>query len=294
MMENNGNKIPDVTVVSLNSSAYPSLLKSISNPPRKLYCRGDLSLLQMPAVAVVGARKASEYGKWAAYNMGKTLAEYGIVIISGMACGIDSWAHKGALAAGGKTIAVFGCGVDICYPKSNAGLMEDIIMKGLVISEFESGMHPSIITFPLRNRIISGLSLATVVVEAGLKSGSLITAERAAEQGRYVYAVPGNIDRVSSIGANKLIQDGASLIVSPDDVASDLGFIRGDIIEKRSLSLGEDEKLIFDAIRFSGELTVDELCAKTCLPPQDVNGLVTVLEMKGILETAMGRVFTAK
>ncbi|MDR0425022.1 MAG: DNA-processing protein DprA [Clostridiales Family XIII bacterium] len=280
--------------IDMGDSAYPPLLACIANPPKRLYCRGDLSLLSMPAVAVVGARKASEYGKWAAYSIGKAMAEHGIAVVSGMAHGIDAWAHKGALAAGGKTIAVFGCGVDICYPKSNAKLMGEIIEKGLALSELAPGCHPSSFTFPMRNRIISGLSLATVIVEAGLKSGSLITAERAAEQGRYVYAVPGNIDRASSIGTNKLIQDGAMPIVSPDDVASDLGFVRAGVIEKRYMSLGADEKAIFDIIRFTGELTIDELCAKARMAPQDVSGLVTVMEMKGILETAMGRVFIAK
>jgi DNA processing protein len=145
----------------------------------------------------------------------------------------------------------------------------------------------------MRNRIISGLSLSTAVVEAGLKSGSLITAERAAEQGRNVYAVPGNIDRASSLGCNKLLQDGAMPIALLDDMATDLGLRKSDVVAKRSLELGGDERKIFDEVWFSGELTIDELCRKTGLAPKDVNGIVTVMEMKGIIETAAGRVFLA-
>jgi DNA processing protein len=279
--------------VDLNDPRYPRLLRLIQNPPRRLYWRGDLALASKAAVAVVGARKATDYGKWAAANLAKTLVEYGLVVVSGMAYGIDSEAHRGALAAGGKTVAVLGCGVDVCYPSRNVRLMNEILETGLVLSEFEPGTTPRDFTFPMRNRVISGLCVATAVVEAGLHSGSLITAERAAEQGRSVYAVPGNINRAMSFGCNKLIRDGALPIVVFDDVAKDLKLVRADAVERRAETLGVAERAIYAALCRNGEMTVDELCLETGMPPQDINGVVTVLEMKGVVETAGGRVFAS-
>jgi DNA processing protein len=279
--------------VEQSDPRYPRLLRLIQNPPRKLYYRGDISLASKAAVAVVGARKATDYGRWAAFNLASTLAEYGLAVVSGMACGADSEAHKGALAAGGKTVAVLGCGIDICYPARNFRLMNEIIEKGLVLSEFEPGTGPREFTFPLRNRIISGLCVATAVVEAGLHSGSLITAERAAEQGRSVYAVPGNINRAMSFGCNKLIRDGALPIVVFDDIAKDLKLVRADTVKRRAETLGAAERAIYTAVCRQGEMTVDELCACTGMSAQDINGIITVLEMKGVAETAQGRVFAS-
>jgi DNA processing protein len=287
------NKKYPIGSVDLRDPRYPRLLRLIQNPPQRLYYRGDISLAARTAVAVVGARKATEYGRWAAFNLAKTLVEYGLAVVSGMAYGADSEAHRGALAAGGKTVAVLGCGVDVCYPARNARLMNEILEKGLVLSEFAPGTMPRDFTFPLRNRIISGLSVATVVVEAGLHSGSLITAERAAEQGRNVYAVPGNINRAMSFGCNKLIRDGALPVVVFDDIAKDLKLVRTDAVEKRAETLGAAERAIYAAVCRCGEMTVDALCVETGMPPQDINGIVTVLEMKGIVETAQGRVFAA-
>jgi DNA processing protein len=180
--------------VKLEDRDYPELLKYIPDPPLSLYYAGDITLASRPSIAVVGARKATSYGKWAAYGFAKKLSEYGIVVVSGMAYGVDSWAHKGAVENQGKTIAVLGCGIDICYPASNRALRDDILKEGLILSEYEPGTPPLPFRFPLRNRIISGLSLGTIVIEAGLSSGSLITAEYAADQGRNIYALPGNIN----------------------------------------------------------------------------------------------------
>jgi DNA processing protein len=279
--------------VNIGEARYPRLLGLIQDPPKKLYYRGDISLASRASVAVVGARKATDYGKWVSFNLAKSLAEHGLVVVSGMAAGVDSEAHRGALAAGGGTIAVFGCGVDVCYPARNYRLMDEILENGLVMSEFEPGTGPRDFTFPIRNRVISGLSVATAVVEAGLRSGSLITAERAAEQGRTVYAVPGNINRAMSFGCNKLIRDGALPIVVLDDIAKDLKLVRGDVAARRAEGLGAGERVVYAAVRRAGEMTVDELCAETGLPPQDVNGVVTALEMKGMVETAQGRVFAS-
>jgi DNA processing protein len=277
--------------VNKNDPEYPRLLRVIQNPPETLYCRGDVSLLSAAAVAIVGARKATEYGRWAAFNMAKNLTEYGLAIISGMAFGIDSEAHRGALAEGGKTVAVLGCGVDICYPKSNFKLMDEILQKGLVVSEMAPGTQPRAFMFPLRNRIISGLALATAVVEAGIKSGALITAERAAEQGRGVYAVPGNINRASSLGCNKLIQDGAAPVACLDDIAVDLKLTRTEVMEKRRLRLAADEKRVYETLRCEGEMTLDSLCEQLDMPAPALRRVVTDLEIKGLTESAMGMIF---
>lgn len=274
--------------------AYPDLLKNIAQPPRMLYYRGDISLLDKPAVAIVGARKATPYGRWVAYEMAKKLADYDIVVVSGMALGIDTYAHKGALDNKGKTIAVLGCGPDICYPTSNKGLMDEIINHGLILSEYEPGMSPLPHQFPMRNRIISGLSLGTVIVEAGLKSGSLITATCAADQGRTIYAVPGNINSLHSIGTNRLIQDGATPIVVFDDIIDDLGISRKVFSVEDDLRLGRDEQMIYQAIGNGGEVSYDYLYLKTGKPSAEVNAIVTILEMKGLVRTGLGKVFIAK
>ncbi len=284
----------NIGVVELGDWDYPELLKYISDPPKKLYYIGDLSIASKPAVAVVGARKATAYGKWAAYGFGKKLSEYGIVVVSGMAYGIDSYAHKGAVENQGKTIAVLGCGVDICYPDTNLTLRENIIKEGLLLSEYEPGTPPMPFRFPMRNRIISGLSIGTIIVEAGLASGSLITAECAAEQGRNIYALPGNINSMYSFGTNKLIKDGATPLIVFDDIIDELGISRQIPPEALKIELGKDEREVYDYILQSGETTTDSICRSTGRPPSNVNAMVTILEMKGLLQTALGKIFIAK
>jgi len=207
-----------------------------------------------------------------------------------MAEGIDTWAHKGALAGGTPTIAVFGSGLDICFPSSNRGLQGEIEKTGLILSEYEDGMRPTSFTFPMRNRIISGISCATVVAEAGFSSGSLITAECAADQGREVYAVPGNINRKNSLGCNKLILDGARPIILIDDILADLD-IKTDIAESLSKFLSAEEQSVFAALKLHGELSIDRLACETALPIGAITSIVTLLEMKGALSTSMGKVF---
>lgn len=196
----------------------PVGLKHLHHPPPLLFLRGDPSLLPGPAVAVVGSRKASEYGRGMARTMGEGLARAGVVVVSGLALGIDGAAHRGALAAGGGTIAVLGCGPDVAYPPSHGRLFRDILERGLVVSEFLPGEAPLPHHFPRRNRLIAGLSEAVVVVEAARKSGALITVEHALENGRDVFAVPGTVGRSRSAGANALIRDGAGLVTSAHDV----------------------------------------------------------------------------
>lgn len=278
--------------VDIDSEEYPQLLRYIKDPPQKLYYIGDLSLANLPAVAVVGTRKASAYGLWAAGEIAKRLAENRVVVVSGMAAGIDSMGHKGALAKEGKTIAVLGCGIDICFPAFNRKLRDDIIQRGLILSEYPPGYPGSKFTFPQRNRIISGLSLGTVIAEASLNSGSLITAERAAEQGRTVFAVPGNINSISSIGTNKLIQDGAYPLALIDDIFDTLGIEkkhRNDIFKQ----LGADEQKIINVILKEGEVSADYICQKVGLKVSEVNAIVTILEMKGLVYSYLGKVFIA-
>ncbi len=272
---------------------FPYLLKEIRQAPEQLYCRGRSELLDSRCVAVVGSRKCTRYGVTVAKSIGKRLARAGVTVVSGMARGIDSAAHEGALEAGGNTIAVFGCGVDMCFPVENRGLMKRIIEKGLVISEYPLGTKPAPYTFPQRNRIISGISESTVIVEAAARSGSLITAEFAAEQSRNVYAVPGNITSGSSFGSNKLIREGVTPLILIDDILTDIGIVPA-VDDEIYYDMGEDERAIYDLVKKHGEISYDDICAETCLSPARTGGIITVMEMKGIVATSMGKVFIDK
>jgi DNA processing protein len=279
--------------VGLRDNNYPRLLRCIKEPPKELFYRGDISLASKLSVAVVGTRKATRYGIWAAMNLAESLAAHGVVVISGMAFGIDSCGHRGALKGGGKTIAVLGSGVDICSPASNKNLMDEIAEDGLLISEYPPGFHPTKYTFPQRNRLISGISAATVVVEAGLISGSLITAEYAADQGKDVYAIPGNIDSRYSLGTNKLIKEGALPLITADDLLDDLG-IKRNSVECRAKELGKAEREVIEHIEEQSEVTIDYLCRRTGKQPAEISGIITVLEIKGLVCTFMGKIFIAK
>jgi DNA processing protein len=261
-----------ISVILTEEPQYPALLDNIYDPPVLLYCLGKMELLQQPCVALVGSRKATEYGKAVAAKMAKDLAKAQVTVVSGMARGIDTSVHQGALAAGGHTVAVLGCGPDICYPPENLSLRVKIVEKGLLISEFAPGTGPKPAFFPLRNRIISGLSLATVVVEAGEKSGALITADCALEQGRDVFAVPGSVNSPQSRGCHKLLKDGAFLAERAADILSVLGLgeIPGegkqDVLPlseplTRVLSALEHEPVYFDDLLNRLGLTAKELAA---------------------------------
>ncbi len=283
----------EIKTVTMLEDGYPEMLRLIHDPPELLYYIGDLSLASEHCVAVVGSRKATEYGKTVARRIGSAIAAHGLVHVSGMASGIDTMGHKGAVESGGKSIAVLGCGVDVCYPKGNAALKELLENEGLIISEYPPGTQPMAALFPQRNRIISGISREVVIVEAGLKSGSLITAELAIDQGRSVFAVPGNITSVYSFGTNKLIADGAEILAVIDDLfASPAEEPRGGSgAESGRVKLSKDEQKIYNLIAVSGEMTLDAVCRGTGLEPGPVNGIITVLEMKGLVRTSMGRVF---
>ena len=205
--------------ITINDKKYPKSLLKIDNPPKQLYVEGNIELLNKNCIAIIGSRNCSENGKKLAQKFAIELSNQGIIIISGMAKGIDSEAHKGTLRAKGKTIAVLGCGINELYPKQNKMLAKQILkIGGCIISEYPSGTKPNKVNFPQRNRIISGLAEAVVVVEAGERSGAIITANLALEQGKEIFAVPGDITKKQSIGTNKLIKDGAYMITSIDDI----------------------------------------------------------------------------
>lgn len=278
--------------IDRESAEYPYLLKQINDSPKKLFCAGDLQLMHEPCIAVVGARKASSYGAWVAENLGRRLAENSVTVVSGMAAGIDTAAHVGALKCNeGKTIAVLGCGIDICFPSANLKLRNEIAKRGLIVSEYEPGVHGTRYTFPMRNRIISGLSLATVVAEAGNNSGSLITAERAAEQGRDVLAVPGNINSITSFGCNKLISEGVTPLIFIDDIFDILNINRAQVhLEKTEEKLCGLELEIFELVAKEGEINADFIARKLGRGIAEVNGCLSVLEIKGVVTSSLGKV----
>lgn len=282
----------EIKKVCFEDADFPAELRKIKNPPKSLYYIGDLSVLEKPCVAIVGSRKMSAYGRWVAESFGAVFGKSGVTVVSGMATGIDTFAHKGALKAHGTTVAVLGNGVDICFPVGNGLLKNQIEREGLVVSEYEPGSYARKHTFPERNRIISGLSRAVVVVEAGVNSGALITAELAVDQGREVYAVPGNINSVYSAGTNLLLKDGANPLTVAEDLLADLG-IQSETRRDKRAGLSKDERRVFDAILRGGEMGVDAICDATKMSAREVNIIITVLEMKGIVVTALGRVFVS-
>jgi DNA processing protein len=212
----------NISAISRGDVRFPTALAAIHDPPQTLWIRGDVGTLRAPAVAIVGSRAASPYALEVARRLGADLARRNVTVVSGMARGVDSAAHRGALEGDGLTIAVFGCGVDVIYPREHRRLAERIVERGALVSEFPPGMPPLKCNFPQRNRIISGLSLAVVIVEAAEGSGSLITADFALEQGRTVLAVPGNVLGGRNYGAHALLRDGAKLVECVDDILEEL------------------------------------------------------------------------
>lgn len=212
----------DISLINVLDKAYPEKLKNIYVPPITLFAKGNLSLLNKTSIAIVGCRESSRYGESVAKKLSKELSQNGIVVVSGMARGIDTASHIGTFSESGETIAVLGCGVDIVYPRENAGVYLEILKRGLIVSEYIVGTKPESCNFPQRNRIISGLSSGVTVIEAKKQSGTLITTDFALEQGRELYVVPGNITSPNSVGTNDLIKQGAKLITSTEDILEDL------------------------------------------------------------------------
>jgi len=285
-----------VNILTINESKYPSNLKTIYDPPHVLYVKGQVIGNDAISLAVVGSRAPTTYGKLITEKICKKLGEAGMTIISGMARGIDSIAHKSAIAGGGRTIAVLGCGLSVTYPPENFKLMNDIINQGAVISEFSMSTNPDKMNFPQRNRIISGLSLGTLIVEAAEKSGSLITARHAVEQGREVFAVPGSINSPKSKGTNRLIKSGAKLVDNVEDIIDELpsevrSFLRPVKKEnEESYNLMGDERHIFSLISTDSQ-HIDTIIEHSNLPANIVSGILTKLELNGIIRQISGKMF---
>ena len=272
---------------------YPALLKEIRDYPKELYYIGDPKLLEEKCVSVVGSRKTNQYGRSTAYSFGKALGQRGITVVSGMAVGIDTCAHEGALQEKGNTAAVLACGLDLCYPPRNRELKGKIESAGIVLSEYPPGTAAQRYYFPQRNRIISGLSPLTVVVQAGNRSGALITAELAADQGRDVGAVPGNIDSEYNLGSNKLLREGAFALTGVQDLLEASGVsVLSEPEAERMLS--DKEKQLYFLLCSHGKMSLDQLAFYLKKPVNEVGSLAIVMEMKGIVFSAMGKVFIAK
>lgn len=298
-------------LVTLSSDEYPPLLREISDAPLVLYVHGDARLLSRHAVAMVGSRRPTAYGSSVAHRLASDLAQRGLVVVSGLARGIDSASHRGALEAGGKTIAVLGSGVDVIYPRENKSLAKKIMESGAVISEFPLGTGPTPQNFPIRNRIISGLALGVVIVEAAEYSGSLITARLALEQNREVFGVPGNITSAQSFGPNHLIKQGAKLVDQWIDVIEEFpAAIRMQLLPAGEASEGEpagaqtpslfetslnpDQKAVFEALRADEALFVDSVFGSVPLPHPRVLVALLELEMTGLIRQLPGKNFIRK
>ena len=317
-------------VVTINDDTYPPLLKQIDDAPALLYIIGEFPLPDTPSIAIVGSRSPTEYGKTTSQQLSYQLAERDITVVSGFARGIDTCVHRGALEAGGRTVAVFGCGLSIIYPETNRALAAEITESGALVSEFPMTMPPRGKNFPRRNRVISGLTLGTLVVEASERSGSLITARHAAEQGREVFAVPGQIFSGVSRGTHSLINQGATLINSVDDLLDALPqdytqILGGQSPEaihqpapskrpdktarpqpaaKKSTSavqpktevapnLTPDEQTVL-SVMDADSVHIDEITRVTQLPIGKVSSLLVMLELKGIVQQLPGKQFVKK
>jgi len=288
------------TIVSYASPSYPTRLKAIADPPPFLYVKGELASSDERAVAIVGTRAASEYGLGLTRDLGRGLAALGFTIVSGMARGIDGAAHEAALEAGGRTIAVLGSGVDVIYPREHEKLYQRISERGAVISEFPIATPPLAFNFPARNRIISGLALGVVVVEATEKSGSLITAAQALEQGREVFAVPGAAGSSRSRGPHRLIRQGAKLVERVEDVIEEIApqlATRFAAVEKAAPvvppDLSAEGKQIF-ALVSDAPRHIDEVIEQSGMTPGKVSEILLDLEIRGLLKQLPGKKFQVK
>ncbi len=281
-------------ILTWENPDYPRHLLNIHSPPPVLYVRGRLRPEDEWAVAVVGTRRASVYGREATRRLARDLASQGITIVSGMALGIDTEAHRAALQAGGRTIAVLGCGVDVTYPRSNRKLAEEICAHGAILSEYSLGTRPEAGNFPPRNRIISGLSLGVLVTEASERSGALITASYAGEQGRDVFAVPGNIFNRGSKGTNDLIRDNAVPVTSVRDIIEALNLTMVSEYQEARVTLPENATEAAVYARLSANPThVDEIQRSCDMPMAQVSSTLALMELKGMIRRVEGMYYVA-
>lgn len=286
-----------ISFVDISESNFPEKLKKIYDPPLMLFYKGDFKIIDdCPCVAIVGSRKCSNYGRQVAYDFAKGLAESGIAVISGMAYGIDSSAHIGALAGGGNTVAVMGTGIDNCYPAKNKTLHDRIAKEGLLLTEFSVGTMPMPYNFPRRNRIISGLSDAVIVVEAGLGSGALITADFALEQGKEVYAVPSGILGSCGKGSNKLIKQGAECLVDINEVISAFSKKNNVTPIEKLVETGmtDAERDLLKIIEFEGPIHIDKILSYRLMSVNEVKAAIMLLMIKNKIYIESGNKYCIK
>jgi len=280
-----------IEIITLNDKKYPTILKEISTPPLVLYCKGSFTPSDNLAIAIVGTRNPSFYGIKMAERFSYELSSLGFTIVSGLARGIDTYAHIGALKAKGRTIGVLGSGFLHFYPEENKEIGEKISYSGAVISEFPLDTKPNRENFPRRNRIISGLSKGVLVIEAGHTSGALITANFALEQNREVFALPGEVGHLTSAGTHKLLKEGAKLVEKVEDILEELNLEikKKKLPQKNEIQLSKEEKEIFEII---GENTnLEEIIAKTSIPANDISTILLNLELKGLIKSLPGKFY---
>ena len=295
----------EATFITTRDAGYPKLLKEINDPPIGLYRKGSY-LFDQPCIAVVGSRRTTLYGQSVAKKLGAQLAQLGFCVVSGLARGIDTAAHEGDLSVGGKTAAVLGCGIDIVYPPENLDLYRRIVETGAVLSEFPFGRKADKQSFPMRNRVVSGISEGVVVVESDVQGGAMITARFAGEQGRLIFAVPGRIDQATSHGCHQLIRDGATLLSSVDDILNELSYLDGlrpraittagesSVLEQLMTQLSETERKVAAAFSGGGLLGVDALTAATGLSSPEVSAALMGLELKKLVSKRADGTFEAR
>jgi DNA processing protein len=293
-----------VDFITMRDAGYPKLLKEIHDPPIGLYRRGRYEFAA-PCIAIVGSRRTTLYGQATAKKFGAELARLGFCIVSGLARGIDTAAHEGALSVGGKTAAVLGCGIDIIYPPENLELYRRVEAGGAILSEFPFGRRADRQSFAMRNRIVAGMCAAVIVVESDVDGGAMITARFAGEQGRLIFAVPGRIDQNTSAGCHQLIRDGATLLTSVDDVLGELNYLEGlpprPIAEKpadaaagRPANLTADEAKVFECFRGGAILAPDALAAQTGLNAAQLSATLMMLELKRLIAKRADGAFEAR
>ncbi|MBN2542692.1 DNA-processing protein DprA [bacterium] len=285
----------EVDFVTIDSGEYPRLLREIPTAPPFFFASGKFDKVDEVAIALVGTRKPTYYGKGVVEKLSRELSERGVTIVSGFASGVDTLAHKSCLKSGGRTIAVFGCGLDTIYPSTNKELYDEIKEKGVLVSEYPMGTKPDAVNFPKRNRIISGLSLGTVVIEAGERSGALITSSYALHHNREVFAVPGPVNSPKSFGTNRLIQKGAKLVRNAEDILEEFPFnILPKTLRKQTLQqvplLNKTEKQVYESLSFTPK-HIDNIVKETKMEmPLALSTLLT-LELKGLIRQLPGKRF---
>jgi DNA processing protein len=290
--------------ITTRDKEYPRLLKEIHDPPIGLYRRGKYDFAQ-PCIGIVGSRRTTLYGQATAKKLGAELARLGFCIVSGLARGIDTAAHEGALSVGGKTAAVVGCGIDIIYPPENLDLFRRIENEGAVLSEFPFGRRADRQSFAMRNRVVAGICEGVIVVESDVDGGAMITARFAGEQGRLIFAVPGRIDQNTSAGCHQLIRDGATLLTSVDDVLAELNYLEGmrpapvaekpaDVAAGRPANLTDDEAKVFECFRGGAILAPDALSAQTGIGAAPLSATLMMLELKRLIAKRADGAFEAR